>query len=167
MAQPETGSSPLFTFSSYPTSVAGLATGAALVLITLVWQADPAALGLPPPKLVLALFVLTFGVLLIALAVAGLFFRVWSIRFYDAQFVVRTRGMRRAFEYREVKDVRVYSVFSGFRNRTLIQIHVLEERPFTISGNPHNQNLGTNLYSFLLAKSGRSAPNAPNPVVQA
>jgi len=170
MARPGEHPSPLFSFTAY-SAFAGLSVGVALLLIWSVWVFSPSALSLRPPDALLTVSVLLFDLVLLGLGSVGLLLRVWNMRFFEEAFTVRARGVSASFAYTQLKDVHLYIVSSGLQRRQVLRIQVLDEEPFTITGNPRNKVLNTDLHSWLRNKmegdeSARGTSEAPPKATQ-
>jgi hypothetical protein len=157
--------SPLFSFTAY-SAFTGIVVGLALLVIWSIWVASPATLALKPPTLNVAALVLLFDIILLSVGSIGLLSGIWAMRFFEDEFTVRSKGVKKAFVYSQVKDVHVYLVFSGFRRRPVLRIDVEGEKQLTITGNPTNRALGTDLYHWLKEKTpgGAAAGEGPDVV---
>jgi hypothetical protein len=142
------GTPPLFSFNAY-TVVTGLAMGVCLFIIWSVWAFEPGVIRAPPPSLGLVAFVLVFDVVLLVVGTMSLLRRVWSVRFFENGFTVRGRGLKREFSYSQVNDVQFYQVNVGFGRRQVIRIELNGDVSFTITKNPKNKTLNTDLYHWL------------------
>ena len=154
--------SPLFSFTAY-SAFTGLVVGVALFIIWSIWVVSPGLLALEPPSLKVAALVLLFDLVLLSVGCVGLLTGVWSMRFFDGEFTVRARGLEKAFAYSQMTDVHIYLVFSGVRRRSVLRMDILGDKSFTITGNPWNKVLNTDLYHWLKERTLHEAGSAQAP----
>ena len=152
MDRPDARGSPLFTFTAYSAFI-GVAVGVALLLIWSAWVFFPQAISAKSPGDPVAAAVLVFDLLLLGLGLAGLHIRVWRVRFFDKEFAVRARGVMREFPYSQVTGVHIYLVSSGLVRRQVLRIDLEDGKPVTITANPKNEVLNTDLYHWLREKT--------------
>jgi hypothetical protein len=138
----------LFSFTAY-SAFAGLVVGVGLFLIWSVWAFFPGALSLQRPNQELIALILLFDLVLLAVGSMSFLARVWSIRFFETEFTVRARHLKKAFPYSKVQGVHMYVVFSGVRRGQVMSMDILGEKPLTITGNPKSRVLNTDLYTWL------------------
>jgi len=153
---------PLFSYTAY-SAFAGLAVGAVLFIIWLIWVISPGLLALKPPNLVLAAFVLLFDLVLLSVETVSLTVGVWNVRFFENEFTVRAKGLRKTFTSAGVADLHTYLLFSGFRQRQVLRMDIPGGRTLTVTGNPKNTVLKTDLYDWLKGRLEGSRVVAQTP----
>ncbi|MDA4121594.1 MAG: hypothetical protein OK456_00265 [Thaumarchaeota archaeon] len=152
MDRPDARGSPLFTFTAYSAFIS-VAVGVALLLIWSAWAFFPKTISAKPPGDPVAAAVIVFDLSLLGLGLAGLHIRVWRVRFFDKGFAVRARGVKKEFPYSQVTGVHIYLVSSGLVRRQVLRIDMEDGEPVTITANPKNKVLKTDLYHWLRDKT--------------